>query len=97
MKAYRDAEGHVRLFRPDLNIKRLNKSLARLHFPPVDEAAMIELIRCKPLSVHSFQQEFHPLPPLDIYVVLETYDVMFSMCWKAVQERGFMCGGMGMT
>lgn len=45
MKAYRDADGNVRLFRPDLNIRRLNKSLARLRFPVVDEADMIELIR----------------------------------------------------
>ena len=46
MKAYRDAEGNVRLFRPDLNIKRLNRSMERLRFPQVDEASMIELIRC---------------------------------------------------
>lgn len=46
MKAYRGVNGGVRLFRPDLNIQRLNKSLARLRFPVVDEAAMIELIRC---------------------------------------------------
>lgn len=45
MKAYRDAEGNVRLFRPELNIRRFNKSLARLRFPVVDEAAIIELIR----------------------------------------------------
>lgn len=44
MKAYRDAEGSVRLFRPDLNIRRLNRSLARLRFPVVDEAVMIDLI-----------------------------------------------------
>lgn len=45
MKAYRDADGNVRLFRPDLNIKRLNRSMQRLRFPQVDEASMIELIR----------------------------------------------------
>ncbi|CAN0342379.1 unnamed protein product, partial [Laminaria digitata] len=44
MKAYRDTDGNVRLFRPDLNIKRLNRSLARLRFPVVDEAVMIDLI-----------------------------------------------------
>eukprot|EP00904_Undaria_pinnatifida_P004435 jgi/Undpi1/13993/HiC_scaffold_9.g03644.m1 len=44
MKAYRDAEGSVRLFRPDLNIRRLNKSLQRLRFPMVDETVMIDLI-----------------------------------------------------
>lgn len=45
MKAYRDADGNVRLFRPDLNIRRLNRSMERLRFPQVDEASMIELIR----------------------------------------------------
>lgn len=45
MKAYRDASGSVRLFRPDLNIRRLNRSMERLRFPMVDEASMIELIR----------------------------------------------------
>lgn len=45
MKAYRDADGNVRLFRPDLNVKRLNRSMQRLRFPQVDEASMIELIR----------------------------------------------------
>eukprot|EP00903_Cladosiphon_okamuranus_P020178 g18522.t1 len=44
MKAYRDADGNVRLFRPDLNIRRLNRSMKRLRFPEVDEASMIELI-----------------------------------------------------
>lgn len=33
MKAYKDAEGHVRLFRPDMNMARLNKSSARLGMP----------------------------------------------------------------
>ena len=45
MKAYRDAEGSVRLFRPDLNMRRLNRSLARLRFPVFDQAVMIDLIR----------------------------------------------------
>lgn len=47
MKAYRDTDGHVRLFRPELNIRRLNKSLRRLHFPTVDESAMLALLRCR--------------------------------------------------
>lgn len=33
MKAYRDAEGHIRLFRPDKNMARLQKSAARLVLP----------------------------------------------------------------
>ncbi|CAM9483370.1 unnamed protein product, partial [Chrysoparadoxa australica] len=43
MKAYLDPEGKVRLFRPDLNLKRLNTSLVRLNFPQLDEE---EFLRC---------------------------------------------------
>lgn len=45
MKAYKDAAGNVRLFRPELNIRRFNRSMARLHFPTVDEGVMIQLLR----------------------------------------------------
>ncbi|CAM9423297.1 unnamed protein product, partial [Hapterophycus canaliculatus] len=44
MKAYRDADGGVRLFRPDLNIRRFNRSMDRLCFPQVDEERMIDLV-----------------------------------------------------
>lgn len=33
MKAYKDTEGHIRLFRPEMNMDRLNKSSARLGMP----------------------------------------------------------------
>lgn len=33
MKAYKDVKGKLRLFRPDLNMERLNSSLARLYMP----------------------------------------------------------------
>lgn len=33
MKAYKDAKGNIRLFRPDCNIERLNNSLKRLYLP----------------------------------------------------------------
>lgn len=33
MKAYKDSQGHVRLFRPDMNMDRLNRSSARLGMP----------------------------------------------------------------
>lgn len=33
MKAYKDAEGKVRLFRPDLNMKRMRTSAERLALP----------------------------------------------------------------
>ena len=44
MKAYKDAQGNVRLFRPDMNMARLNKSVARIALPTFDSNAVIDLI-----------------------------------------------------
>lgn len=44
MKAYKDKEGNIRLFRPDRNMARLNGSSARIALPTFDGDAMIELI-----------------------------------------------------
>lgn len=44
-KAYKDKDGHVRLFRPDMNMKRLNKSVARISLPTFEEAPVIDLIK----------------------------------------------------
>ena len=33
MKAFKDINGRLRLFRPDLNMERFNNSLARLYMP----------------------------------------------------------------
>ncbi|TFJ82818.1 hypothetical protein NSK_005893 [Nannochloropsis salina CCMP1776] len=45
MKAYKDVCGRLRLFRPELNMQRLNSSLARLYMPSVDPDAFIECIK----------------------------------------------------
>ena len=45
LKAYRTADGRIRLFRPEMNVKRLNRSCARLSIPPVDERLALEAIR----------------------------------------------------
>jgi branched-chain amino acid aminotransferase len=37
MKAYKDPDGKIRLFRPDMNLKRLNYSMSRMAMPTVDE------------------------------------------------------------
>jgi branched-chain amino acid aminotransferase len=44
MKAYKDKNGAIRLFRPDRNMARLNKSVARIALPTFDGDAMIDLI-----------------------------------------------------
>ncbi|EKG19880.1 hypothetical protein MPH_02807 [Macrophomina phaseolina MS6] len=45
MKAYRDAAGRLRLFRPELNAARLNRSAARISLPTFDEAEFVKLVR----------------------------------------------------
>ena len=42
MKAYRTADGHVNLFRPDMNIQRFNKSAYRMMMPEIDPDLFLE-------------------------------------------------------
>lgn len=44
MKAYKCPDGSIRLFRPDKNMDRLNRSSARIALPTFDGNKMIELI-----------------------------------------------------
>ncbi|KAH7021028.1 aminotransferase [Microdochium trichocladiopsis] len=44
MKAYKDKDGEVRLFRPDKNMARFNKSAARIALPTFSSTGLIELI-----------------------------------------------------
>ncbi|KAF7162754.1 hypothetical protein CNMCM5623_007923 [Aspergillus felis] len=44
MKAYKDKKGQIRLFRPDKNMARLNKSSERIALPTFDGQALIKLI-----------------------------------------------------
>jgi branched-subunit amino acid aminotransferase/4-amino-4-deoxychorismate lyase len=37
-------QGKIRLFRPDMNMARMNKSSARIALPTFDPVAMIDLI-----------------------------------------------------
>ncbi|KAJ3883107.1 branched-chain amino acid aminotransferase II [Lentinula edodes] len=45
MKAYRDEHGNVTLFRPDMNMKRMNTSAARVALPTFDSDALLQLIK----------------------------------------------------
>ncbi|KAJ7630696.1 aminotransferase [Roridomyces roridus] len=45
MKAYRDEEGNVTLFRPDMNMKRMNRSAQRIALPTFNGDALLELIK----------------------------------------------------
>ncbi|KAJ5771915.1 Aminotransferase class IV [Penicillium odoratum] len=44
MKAYKDAQGRARLFRPEVNIARLNESAARVALPTFDSTAFLTLL-----------------------------------------------------
>ncbi|KNC99948.1 branched-chain amino acid aminotransferase [Spizellomyces punctatus DAOM BR117] len=45
LKAYKDKKGNIRLFRPDLNMKRLISSCERLTLPTFDSAQLLECIK----------------------------------------------------
>ncbi|KAL0575032.1 branched-chain-amino-acid transaminase bat2 [Marasmius crinis-equi] len=45
MKAYRDDNGKVTLFRPDMNMKRMNNSAKRIALPNFDGDALLDLIK----------------------------------------------------
>jgi branched-chain amino acid aminotransferase len=45
MKAYKDAEGNVVLFRPFKNLQRLNRSNDRLSIPAIDEGLALEALK----------------------------------------------------
>ncbi|KAL4874532.1 aminotransferase [Aspergillus karnatakaensis] len=44
MKAYKDPSGSARLFRPEKNLARLNRSAARLALPTFDESRVLEYL-----------------------------------------------------
>ncbi|KCV67849.1 branched-chain amino acid aminotransferase [Fonticula alba] len=45
MKAYKDKEGRVRLFRPMMNIERMQKSAERIALPNFDKDEMLKCIK----------------------------------------------------
>lgn len=45
LKAYRTSKGRIQLFRPEENVKRLNRSAQLLCIPPIDEAAAFSAIK----------------------------------------------------
>jgi branched-chain amino acid aminotransferase len=44
MKAYKDAQGRLRLFRPEMNLARLNQSAARVTLPTFDATELLTLL-----------------------------------------------------
>lgn len=42
LKAYRGKDQHIRVFRPDENVKRMNRSAERMSMPPIPESIFME-------------------------------------------------------
>ena len=45
MKAYRDAKGKIRMFRPDMNMNRMDFSMRRLAFPGLDKDGFLDCLK----------------------------------------------------
>lgn len=45
LKAFKNSEGEVRIFRPDMNAKRFNESAKRLSMPEIPESTFVECVR----------------------------------------------------
>lgn len=45
LKTYKDEDGGVNLFRPDMNAKRTNKTNDRICIPPIDEGDYVKAIK----------------------------------------------------
>ena len=45
MKAFKDTQGRIRMFRPDMNMKRMDYSMQRLAMPPLDQYGLLECIK----------------------------------------------------
>ncbi len=65
LKAYRNpADGSVHLFRPDMNIRRFNRSCERMCMPPVDEDLFLEAMQ----RLIDIDRDWVPESPSALYV-----------------------------
>ncbi|EIM83386.1 branched-chain amino acid aminotransferase II [Stereum hirsutum FP-91666 SS1] len=65
MKAYRDVNGKVTLFRPDMNMLRMNRSAQRIALPTFDGDALTDLIK----KLVAFEKNWIPqLPGYSLYI-----------------------------
>ena len=59
MKAYKSADGHVLLFRPEMNAARLNRTNERMCIPPMDEELFLEAVK----QIVLFEEDWIPTEP----------------------------------
>ncbi|CAE6444685.1 unnamed protein product [Rhizoctonia solani] len=82
MKAYRDENNKVTMFRPDMNMKRMNRSAARISLPTFDGEEMLEIIKTLvKLDSHWIPQEpGHIGTQRALGVAPPTEALMFVIC-----------------
>lgn len=64
LKAFRQDDGRVVVFRPDMNARRFQQSAKRLSIPPVDEASFIQAVD----ALVENEQHFIPDAPGCLYI-----------------------------
>ena len=65
MKAYRNPEGKINLFRPDMNAKRLQRSNERLCIPPIDVDLYISAVK----AIVKVDEDWTPsVPGTSLYI-----------------------------
>jgi len=65
MKAYRSEHGHINLFRPELNLQRLNASAKRVGLPEIEPDILLKGIE----RLVSIDNDWLPVSaPLSLYI-----------------------------
>lgn len=59
LKAYKSKSGKINLFRPEMNMKRINNSNQRMSIPPIDEALAVEAVK----TLVSVDRDWIPTEP----------------------------------
>ena len=59
LKAYRNPEGKINLFRPDMNAKRLNNTNERMCIPPMDEELFLAAVK----AIVKVDEDWTPTDP----------------------------------
>ena len=59
LKAYRNPEGGLNLFRPDMNAKRLNRTNERMCIPPMDEDLFLAAVK----AIVKVDEDWTPTDP----------------------------------
>ena len=72
MKAYKNDEGIIRLFRPYSNIDRLNKSAARIAFPTIEPDSFVSLLSTFVIMEKRFIPTYVPTALRDIICMMLT-------------------------